>query len=83
MPLVCGDGEGGISGGGDGGGIHIRALVQEDAAHLGVAATGRFHEGSEAGLGPVLHIGLAIQQQGDHLVPTLSSCEKLYYRPTQ
>ena len=31
--------------------------------HLGVTTAGSLHERGEAGLGPVLHIGLAVQEQ--------------------
>ena len=55
------------------GSVDIRSLVKEDTTHLSVASAGGLHERGEASLGPVLHIGLAVQQQRHHLVPALEA----------
>jgi len=71
MTLVGRNGERRVSGGGNRGRVHIRALVQQDAPHLRVSAAGRLHQRREARLGAVFNVRLAVQQQGHYFVTTL------------
>ena len=55
------------------------AIVRSDGQRrvASVAADGRLHEGREAGLGAVLHDGLLVEQEGDHLVLALEAGQGL------
>ena len=67
VAFVGRDGEGGVPRGGDRGGVHVRALVQQDPPNLGVSPRGGLHQRREPGLGAVLHVGLTVQQQRHNL----------------
>lgn len=63
MSLVSGDGERGVPRGGHGRRVDVRALIQQHPADLHVAAARRLHERRQPGLGPVLHVRFAVEEQ--------------------
>lgn len=73
MSLVGGDGERGVAGGGHGRRVDVRALVQQHAAHLHVAAAGRLHQRRQPRLGAVLHVRFAVEQEAHYFVTTWAS----------
>ncbi len=53
--------------------IDICALIKQDSTNINKASRGRLHQRRQPGLGPMFHIGLAIQQQRYDLMSALKT----------
>ena len=71
MSLYDGDAERRVLGSG-----RVRVALEEHAADLFVAVRGRLHERHEAGLGAVLAVRLALEQQRHHVGTVLEAGER-------